>query len=365
MAISTLNLPTFPKFDTDDFTTISTRWEKYKKRFLNLCVALNVEEDKQKLALLLNYIGEEAYDIYDNLLVPGTDETFANAITIFDGYFSPKKNIDYEVYTFRKLKQQPDENIHQFYIRLKQQANKCDFGTNLDKELKQQIVLSTHNSKIRKHAFKNTAISLADLLIYGKHLEDADQQADDVERSMNPQEEINRLTKKLETLRGKNLSSRGNSSSRKDNYKTCYRCGNDYPHSQACLAEGKECNKCHKIGHFARCCKSSARGPISRGRRLVNNNTATSDSSDSGAENVNSLHLFMLSTAGNANNNNNNCIASVRSNSNTHYESKVSVCVKNSEIKDYASVNSIERFYTKVKVEGVKPTRFLIDTGLL
>lgn len=67
MAISTLNLPTFPKFDTDDFTTISTRWEKYKKRFLNLCVALNVEEDKQKLALLLNYIGEEAYDIYDNL----------------------------------------------------------------------------------------------------------------------------------------------------------------------------------------------------------------------------------------------------------------------------------------------------------
>ena len=79
---------------------------------------------KQKLALLLNYVGEETYDIYDNLLIPGTDETFTNAITLFDQRFSPKKNIDYEVYTFRKLKQDADEKVHQFYIRLKQQGNK-------------------------------------------------------------------------------------------------------------------------------------------------------------------------------------------------------------------------------------------------
>ena len=30
---------------------------------------------KQKLALFLNYVGEELYDIYDNLLVPTEDGT--------------------------------------------------------------------------------------------------------------------------------------------------------------------------------------------------------------------------------------------------------------------------------------------------
>ena len=90
MAVANLNIPTFPTFDIDDYTTITTRWQKYKKRFLNLCTALNVEEDKQKLALLLNYVGEEVYDIYDSLLVPGTDETYGNAITLLDAHFNPQ-----------------------------------------------------------------------------------------------------------------------------------------------------------------------------------------------------------------------------------------------------------------------------------
>ena len=152
----------------DDYTTVSTRWEKYKKRFLNLCVALNVKEDTQKLALFLNYIGEEAYDIYDNLLAPEADKTFANAVEILDGHFNPKKNIDYEVYLFRKLKQETDESIHQFYVRVKQQANKCEFGDTV-KEIKQQLVLSTNHNKLRRYAFKNTEVSLTDFLMYANN----------------------------------------------------------------------------------------------------------------------------------------------------------------------------------------------------
>lgn len=147
MAVA-LTIPSFPKFDLDDYNTISTRWEKYKKRFLNLCVALNVNDEKQKLALFLNYIGEEAYDIYDNLLVTGTEQTYDTAVALLDGHFNPKKNIDYEVYLFRKLKQEQDENMHQFYVRVKQQGNKCDFGANLEKEIKQQLVLPTNNNKL-------------------------------------------------------------------------------------------------------------------------------------------------------------------------------------------------------------------------
>ena len=50
----------------------ATRWVKYRKRFENELIALNVTNGSQKLPLLLNYVGEECYDIYDNLLIPGT-----------------------------------------------------------------------------------------------------------------------------------------------------------------------------------------------------------------------------------------------------------------------------------------------------
>ena len=68
-----LTLPSFSKFDLDEFTTVGPRWKKYKKPFVSLCVALNTTDDKQKLILLLNYIGEKAYDVHDNLLTSGTE----------------------------------------------------------------------------------------------------------------------------------------------------------------------------------------------------------------------------------------------------------------------------------------------------
>ena len=66
MAIANLTLPSFPMFTVDDYT-ISARWKKYKRRFENLVVALNVTDDRHKKSLLLNYVGEEAYDVYKNL----------------------------------------------------------------------------------------------------------------------------------------------------------------------------------------------------------------------------------------------------------------------------------------------------------
>ena len=111
-----LTLPSFPKFDLDEFTTVGLRWTKYKKFFMNLCIALNITDDKQKLALLLNYIGEEAYDVYKNILTPGTEVTFKSVLQLLDDHLNPCQNLAYEIFQFRQIKQCQDETIHQFYI---------------------------------------------------------------------------------------------------------------------------------------------------------------------------------------------------------------------------------------------------------
>ena len=64
MAVRNLNLPKFPAFDTEDVSTLASRWEKYKKRFKLLCSAVRVTDDEQKLAMLLTYVGDETYEIF-------------------------------------------------------------------------------------------------------------------------------------------------------------------------------------------------------------------------------------------------------------------------------------------------------------
>ena len=67
MVISNVTLPVFPPYSLDKYSTISTPWKKYKKQFENLLLALYVQNRAQKKALLLNYLVEEAYNIYENL----------------------------------------------------------------------------------------------------------------------------------------------------------------------------------------------------------------------------------------------------------------------------------------------------------
>ena len=61
---------------------------------------------------------------FDNLLIPGTEESYDNAIRLFDGHFKPKSNISYEIYAFRKLKENAGETISKFlYVSNNKQLN--------------------------------------------------------------------------------------------------------------------------------------------------------------------------------------------------------------------------------------------------
>ena len=126
--------------------------------------ALNAQDGVQKKALLLNYLGDEAYDVFENLSTGRANETYDAVLAILDGHSSPQNNITYERYVFQNSRQNVDENIHQFYIQVKEQAVKCDFGTTLDTEIKHQIILATNKNKLRQYCFRNQDVTLQQLL---------------------------------------------------------------------------------------------------------------------------------------------------------------------------------------------------------
>ena len=131
---------------------------------------------------MLNYLGDEAYDIYENLSTGRLDEIYDTVIALLDQHFLPQNNITYERYEFQNVRQNVDENIHQFYIRVKEQVVKYDFGATLDTEIKQQIILATNNNKLRRYRFRNQDIKLQQLLLHVKSLEDAESQATEIEK---------------------------------------------------------------------------------------------------------------------------------------------------------------------------------------
>ena len=115
MAVANLNLPTFPTFDLTEKDTLKTRWNKYLKRFNTFCKAIGVTDDRQKLSMSLTYIGDEMYEIYENIITV-EEPTLAQVNAALGAHFALTSNPAYECYLFRQSKQRQDKTIHEFYI---------------------------------------------------------------------------------------------------------------------------------------------------------------------------------------------------------------------------------------------------------
>ena len=80
---------------------------------------------------------------------------------------------------------------------MKEHASKCGFENRLEQEIKQQIILRAKNNKLCRYAFKNSTLSLKDLLTYDKSLEEIGNKTEEMERKIQREEEINKVVKKL------------------------------------------------------------------------------------------------------------------------------------------------------------------------
>ena len=152
MALS--NLPNFPTFDVDtDKSNCGTRWEKWVSRLENLFVGLNITDEAQKRALLLNYAGEKVFDIYEAEKGDDDGTTYDETKNVLDTYFTPQKNIQMEIYTFRCHKQQEYQSLDEFVMELRTLAKNCEFE-NADKEILQQVIQNCRSNQLRRRALR-------------------------------------------------------------------------------------------------------------------------------------------------------------------------------------------------------------------
>lgn len=175
-------LPPFPNFNLQatDANNIGLEWAKWVERFENFIIACNITSDTRKKALLLHYAGEEVFDIFrslpDSLPAPSTATSttaapdasraptseYAAAKAKLDAHFAPRVNPTFSVYRFRQAQQDVGESLDAFYARLRQLSRHCNFS-DADLEIKNQIVIATTSSRLRKYAMLHS-LDLPDIL---------------------------------------------------------------------------------------------------------------------------------------------------------------------------------------------------------
>ena len=234
-------IPQFEPFDIHADGAIAQRWRKWIKRLENLFVAAAISDKKRQRALLLYYAREEVSEIFDTL--PDTGDDFETAKTKLNAYFDPKKNVEFEIFTFRQAKQNPVETMNSYHSRLRQLATTCEF-TDVDKEVKSQIIQSCTSQRLRRKALRDSTMTLEALLAEARALEVSEQQATDIE---SPGAANAVLPPKSETP---------------DKPARCFNCGGSWPHDAkaGCPARNRKCNSCKKYGHYAQYCRSSQKG---------------------------------------------------------------------------------------------------------
>ena len=89
-------------------------------------IAMGIQNNGQKRALLWYYGGDELCEILETL---NSGDTFDSAVEAFDRYIQPQKNVEFEIYKFRQAKQETVENIDAFHMRLRKLSENCGFTT--------------------------------------------------------------------------------------------------------------------------------------------------------------------------------------------------------------------------------------------
>nr|XP_026493651.1 uncharacterized protein K02A2.6-like [Vanessa tameamea] len=238
---------TLEKFDCEGETTsVGVRWERWKRALSIYLNAAGIDDNEKKKASLLHFGGLELQEIFYN--IPGTSTTdngdvFQAAINKLDNYFAPKQSKVYERHLFRLISQDTNEKFEKFLVRLRQQADKCQFNDKED-QIIDQITEKCSSKELRKKILQTgDSITLTTIIAEANALEAVNRQLQDFASGTDKSVDVNKVD-----LKARNKEK---FKTRIDN-QSCGRCGGKSHNSQdsKCPARNKDCLKCGLIGHF-------------------------------------------------------------------------------------------------------------------
>ena len=162
---------------------------------------------------------------------------------------------------FKQREQLAGESIKSYYRALRELAEPCKYGANESEMIRDQIIHKCNNERLQDRLLFETKDITLDLVL--KHVEQIEQATEDIKTlcdSTKKSESTVNYVKGMSKSKGyRNVKGKFKETKDIEKKKKCYRCGSfkHLANSSECKAKGITCNKCKKVGHFAKHCRST------------------------------------------------------------------------------------------------------------
>lgn len=232
MAAVTYNLPRKLCLTGD----LPCNWQRFKQELEIYLRAsgLDEEKDSRKIAILLNTIGEDGVQIYNNFKFK-SEVTFDTVIKNFNEYCEPKKNTIYSRFLFYNRKQQSGELFDQFFMDVKSLAKNCNFSDEND-AIRDRIIFGSSDKSEQEKILLLGDIDLDQTIKRFRQAEISKSQSKCLQgNSQNAEAEVFKVHYMVQ----------------------CRWCGGKHERIlNKCPARGTKCAKCGKLNHFAKVCRT-------------------------------------------------------------------------------------------------------------
>ncbi|XP_074113960.1 uncharacterized protein LOC141537020, partial [Cotesia typhae] len=154
-------------------------------------------------------------------------------------------------YKFKECRQLEGEDIKQFIVKLKKAATKCEFGVNLEDNLRDQFIFGLRSNALRKRLLSEPGINFQKAKELATVFEST---ANYVIRMTSQQDNV---LESVNIINNKNKRQVRDFSNKSN--KTCYCCGKENHTRKECRYQNYRCNECNQVGHLAVVCKNKLR----------------------------------------------------------------------------------------------------------
>lgn len=226
---------------------LAENFRKFKQAFEIYMRAAdkNEKSDDVKVAILLNIMGEEGVEIFNNLkLTEAEKKNYEKVMQQFELYMNPKKNIIYGSFKFYSKDQQKNENFDHFLLELKTLSKTCEFAEP-EGMVRDRIVLGINDKQLQEKLLTFEELPLDKCVNLCRSHEITKSQVKILQEGA---KEIS-----IDAVKKRFGQKNDAKEMEKEEY-WCRRCRRKHEFKK-CPAYGKQCENCGELNHFKIACR--------------------------------------------------------------------------------------------------------------